>query len=154
MNSVSGRNAVQALVEEHERALHHLMTMMNRWPEDALDRPVTDFGTVRNLLVHIVESMFTYFQWVREKLELGENVSPPLAREALSRLSSPREWERVLSLSLPYCREATAGVCDDDLGRAFPASWNEREIYMVEQMLEHAIVHVWRHVRQLEGLGL
>ncbi|PRX39683.1 hypothetical protein CLV97_12110 [Planifilum fimeticola] len=154
MKSMSERNAVQALVDEHERVLRHLMAMMNRWPGDALDRPVKDFGTVRDLMVHIVDSLFAYFQWVREKLELEENVSPPLTREALNRLHSPADWERAISLSLPYCREATAGVCDDDLGRAFPASWNEREIYMVEQMLEHAIVHVWRHVRQLEGLGL
>jgi uncharacterized damage-inducible protein DinB len=154
MKSMSGRKAVHALVDEHERALHHLMTMMNRWPDDALDRPVPTFGTVRDLMVHIVDSLFAYFGWVREKLELEESVSAPLSREALTRLRSPSDWQRAISLILPYCREAIAGVCDDDLGKAYPASWNDREIYMVEQMLEHAIVHVWRHVRQLEALGL
>lgn len=151
---MSGRNAVHALVDEHERALRHLMAMMNRWPDDAVDRSVPGFGTVCDLLIHVVGSIFVYFGWMREKLELTEKVPPPLSREALNRLHSLEDWKWAVALCLPYCRRATVGVFDDDLGKAFPAPWNEKEIYMMGQMMEHAVVHVWRHVRQLERLGL
>src|SRR5690606_8699851 len=105
MKSMSGRKAVHALVDEHERALHHLMTMMNRWPDEALDRPVTTQRTARDLMLHIVDSLFAYFGWVRQKMEHREIVSGHISRQARTRLRSASDWQRAISLNLPYFRE-------------------------------------------------
>ncbi len=141
------QNAIHALVDEHERALRYLLDMMTSWKEEKLQQTVDDKGTtVQDVLDHLVNSLYLYFSWMEKQLGRGTTPYPPVSANSLA------EWREKITTCFPYCREVATMLTDEDLGAAFPAPWNDQEIYMIEQMFEHAIVHVWRHCRQLERL--
>lgn len=154
---MEGQQAVYALIDEHERALRHLLGMMSCWREETLAKKVDHKTTVNDVLDHLTTSIHIYFEWLQEKLGTDDDpvtspLSPDLWRE--KQVCSLEEWKWMVTSFLSYCRLIAIYIKDNDLGKAYPAPWNEKEVYMIEQMLEHAIVHVWRHCRQLERLGL
>jgi prolyl-tRNA editing enzyme YbaK/EbsC (Cys-tRNA(Pro) deacylase)/uncharacterized damage-inducible protein DinB len=147
------RKAITALVDEHDRALRHLLAMMNGWTDECLQIRVGEgeLQTVREVLVHVLESIcFSYFGWMQEKLEVSGFVTPPLERQQLRELADLKSWKNAIAQCAAYVEQATREIGDDDLDKRFAAYWNAEELYMIEQMFEHAIVHVWRHCRQLE----
>lgn len=149
------RNAIEALVDLHNRAVRELLGKMETWTDATLQQPVKDFQNVKGVLVHVVASIYDpYFGWIQDKLATAEKVLPPMATAQLQKIDDIGGWQEVVAGCIPYVEKASQSIVDDDLGKAFPASWNASEMYMIEQMLEHAIVHVWRHYRQLERLGL
>lgn len=128
---------------------------MNTWSDETLLLPVKDFGNVKAILVHVVGCIYEpYFGWMQEKLEYKEIIAPPIPRAQLKEVDHLEEWKKLLQGCIPYVEEATKSMTDHDLEKAFSAPWSNKETYMIEQMFEHAIVHVWRHYRQLERLGV
>ncbi len=151
------RNAIHALIDEHERALTYLLRKMSRWTDETLLVPLNGIegNNLHDLLAHVVSCIFDpYFGWMQERLEFEGVVPPSYSRQELAKNKSIENWKLIVSECLPYCRKAVAQMKDEHLERAFIAPWNEGETYMIEQMFEHAIVHIWRHCRQLERLGL
>jgi uncharacterized damage-inducible protein DinB len=153
---MESRNAVMALNDEHERATRYLLSMMENWTDDTLKTPVEGWlQSVEGILVHVVGCIYEpYFEWMQVKLGVKEIVPSPMPRSQLNEISGIDAWRKTVADTIPYVRRATEFIVDDDLGKAFPAYWNNNEIYMIEQMFEHAIVHIWRHIRQLERLGV
>lgn len=149
------RNAIEALVDLHHRAIRELLKKMDNWTDQTLLHPVKDFINVKGILVHVVGCIYDpYFGWMQDKLEFAEKVPSPIPRARLQEIESLDQWRELVAGCIPYVEEATRLMADHDLEKPFPAPWNEKEIYMIEQMFEHAIVHVWRHYRQLERIGI
>lgn len=152
---MGNRNAVEALIDLHHRAVRALLEKMENWTDHTLLHPVKDFGNVKGILVHVVGCIYEpYFGWMQEKLDFKEIVPSPISRAKLKEVDSLEQWKELLRGCIPYVEEATRLMTDPDLEKPFPAPWSANEIYMIEQMFEHAIVHVWRHYRQLERLGV
>lgn len=147
------REAILALVDEHERAMRHLLGMMHGWMEESLQIRVGEgkLQTVGDLLADVLgSSCFSYFGWMQEKLEASDVVTPPLTSAQLQELADLKSWKNAIAQCSAFVEQATREMGDDDLDKRFAASWNEEELYTIEQMFEHAIVHVWRRCRQLE----
>jgi uncharacterized damage-inducible protein DinB len=149
---MSERAAVEALLDEHQRAMAHLLAFIQPWDEETLDRTVLGDATrtYRQVLQHVATAAyFGYFVWTQRMLEWDVLPPPVPARERITdfhRLSALRE---ILAQTTPYGRQALARLTDEQLDKPqFMSNWNEP--YTIDQMLEHAVVHVWRHLRQLE----
>lgn len=152
MDAAGSRTEVVALFDEHERAMNALLAFIEGWNEDTLNRTVLgdETTTYRHVLRHVAgAAYFGYFVWTQRVLD-WEIVPPPVPdRESLKTINTLDELRTLLRDSTPYARRSLASLTNDHLGPAQHLSnWNAP--YTIDQMLEHAIVHVWRHLRQLD----
>lgn len=150
------RREVEAQVDLHERALKAFIGTIADWTDDTLDEPLAADATWngQKILGHVVSCIyFGYFGWMREMLGLPA-VPMPLpkdereARAHLRTVKSIAVWRELLAAAFPYVRTVAADITDDDLPKEFTSGWGDR--FSIDQMFEHATMHLWRHIRQIE----
>ena len=143
--------AVGALMDEYERAVWELRRLAGRIEEADAVRvvdPATedeDCRSVQAIMSHVVNAGYGYADLLRRAFSIP-STRPPKA------LLSPREYLEQLDAFLAYTVETLEGrwrMTDEEItGTVINSSWGV--VYDLEQMLEHAIVHVLRHRRQIE----
>jgi len=143
--------AVGALLDEYERAAWELRRLAERIPEADAVRvvdPATedeDCRSVQTIMSHVVNAGYGYADLLRKSFSIT-STRPPKA------LLSPREYLEQLDAVLAYTAETLEGRWQmpyEEISSTFiKAGWGP--IYDVEQLLEHAVVHVLRHRRQIE----
>jgi uncharacterized damage-inducible protein DinB len=143
--------AVGALMDEYERAVWELRRLLERMAEEDAVRvvdPATedeDCRSVQTIVSHVVNAGYGYADLLRKEFSTP-STRPPKA------LLSPREYLEQLEAVLAYNAETLEGrwqmTYEEISGTAIKAGWGPT--YDVEQLLEHAIVHVLRHRRQIE----
>ncbi|HEV2706788.1 MAG TPA: DinB family protein [Pyrinomonadaceae bacterium] len=142
---------IGALMDEYERAASELRRVVERIPDEEAMR-VVDARTeddacrsVQTIMSHVVNAGYGYADYLREVF------SVPSARPP-KRLLSPRESLEQLEAMLVYTAQTLEGrwkMTDEEItATLINSGWGVR--YDVEQLLEHAIVHVLRHRRQIE----
>jgi len=120
-------------------------------PED-LPRPVrpgVEVFVFDEIAKHPVAAGFSYLAWIRGSLGLPDT-NPPYTRDHLLGLATLEEvFEAFAALRLDL--EATvAGIPEGMMERrAFLSRWGG--VFDVDQMLEHAVMHLHRHRLQLLG---
>ncbi len=143
--------AVGALMDEYERAVWELRRLVERI-DDADALRVVDPATedeacrsVQTIMSHVVNAGYGYADLLRKTFSVP-STRPPKA------LLSPREYLEQLDAVLAYTAETLEGrwrMTDEEIsGAVINSGWGVT--YDVEQLLEHAIVHVLRHRRQIE----
>ncbi len=145
--------AKSALLDEYERALndlqriiatvqpHELTTIVDLTTEDANCR------SIQTILAHVVSSAFSYATYIRQ--HQGE----PLERRSIRLLESVAEYQTDLEAAFDFTRETFEHYPDMELevladDRKMLTRWGQ--LYDTEQLMEHAIVHILRHRRQIE----
>jgi uncharacterized damage-inducible protein DinB len=143
--------AVGALMDEYERAVWELRRLVEQ-VADADAVRVVDTETedencrsVQAVMSHVVSAGYGYADLLRRSFS-APSTRPPKA------LLSPREYLEQLDAVLAYTAETLEGrwrmTYEEISGAVIDSGWGVR--YDVEQLLEHAIVHVLRHRRQIE----
>jgi len=145
------KGGVGAMMDEYERAAADLSAILRRISDEEFERARDletmdeDCRSVQTILHHVVRAGYGYASYVREAYGDEPNrPDVPLGKrlEYLGRLDAmlaftsatlEDKWE------LPY-EEITAVKMQ--------VRWGP--VYDLEQLLEHAIVHVLRHRRQIE----
>lgn len=143
--------AVGALMDEYERAAWELRSLVGRMAETDMARVVDaqtqdeDCRSVQTILSHVVNAGYGYADLLRKSFSLP-STRPPKA------LLSRGEFLEQVDAVLAYTAETLEGrwrMTDEEIaGTVINAGWGVR--YDAEQLLEHAIVHVLRHRRQIE----
>ena len=143
--------ALGALLDEYERALWELRRLAEQIPEADAVRvvdPATedeDCRSVQTIMSHVVNAGYGYADLLRKSFSVP-STRPPRA------LLSPREYLEQLGAVLAYTAETLEGrwqmPYEEVSGTFIKAGWGPT--YDVEQLLEHAVVHVLRHRRQIE----
>ncbi len=145
--------AYGALLDEYEKALIELQDLVKPIQKDELTKIVDhdtedmDCVSIQSILTHVVESGYTYAISIRkhqgEILEYREKV----------RFDSGEEYSNALREMM----NDTIQMMDDypnmeldekDNSKKLITRWGQ--MYSVEQLIEHAIVHILRHRRQIE----
>jgi uncharacterized damage-inducible protein DinB len=150
MNANVSRTAVVALLDEHERAMKRLLAFIKDWDDEKLERTVLDNPkmTYRHVLQHVASAAYVaYFVWIQRVLG-WEIVQPAPEREAIQKTRALGDLRSLLRETVPYGQRALANLTNRDLAERHQSNWNQP--YTIDQMLEHGVVHVWRHLRQLE----
>jgi hypothetical protein len=135
----------RALVDELERVFVEFSVLAREIPRDLYDVEVPgEEGSVRAILGHVIGAGYGHVTSVAKSA--GGRV-PERRFTDPSGLDDPETFVAAL-LDVPrFAREALDGVEDRALEKRFRSSWGQE--YDGEQMMEHAICHPPRHVRQL-----
>jgi uncharacterized damage-inducible protein DinB len=144
--------AIGALMDEYERAVWELRRLVGQIAEeDALrvvDPRTEDEAcrSVQTIMSHVVNAGYGYADLLRKFF------SVPSTRPPKAPLLSPREYLEQLDAVLAYTAETLEGrwrMTDEEImAVVINSGWGVK--YDAEQLLEHAIVHVLRHRRQIE----
>jgi hypothetical protein len=147
------QGAVGALLDEYERAIVDLQQTIGDISNNELivnvDNTTTDprCKSVQTVLSHVVSSAYGDSIYIRQLL--GENVNFP---KELLRLTV-NDYHTDLNNFFAFMKETFANIQDNQLeqydnNKKIKTSWGQ--VYDIEQITEHAIVHILRHRRQIE----
>jgi uncharacterized damage-inducible protein DinB len=147
------KGAIGALMDEYERAAAELSALVERLSDaqyEAECDPHTDDPDCRsfqNIVSHVVRAGYGYASYIRSAF--GMPAAPPERR-----VIAKREAPEAISAMLRHTAETLEGrwqMSDEEIcAVVIESRWGPR--YDLEQLLEHAIVHVLRHRRQIERL--
>lgn len=152
MNQTDRAGPLGALMDEYERATRELagiVAPLSGADLDLVRDPETDdedCRSIRTVMHHVVRAGYGYADRIRKAF--GEEIRRPVIEHAASGAVVAEQLERMLAHT-----EATFDgrwtMTQDEIDRvSMESGWDV--VYTVEQMLEHAIVHVLRHRRQIE----
>jgi len=156
-NKYRTNGAIGALLDEYEKSVHELKKVILNLNTSELKKIVDketedeDCKSIQTILSHVVQSGYTYVVEIRKSL--GENVSY-FSKELLS---STNEYAVALEKMFAYNEKLfedypNIKLEEYDSSKKFKVRWGQ--IYDVEQIFEHAIVHILRHRRQIERFKL
>lgn len=145
------RGAIGALMDEYERAggeLARLIAQLADTEFEAVRDPQTpdeDCRSIQTVVNHVVRAGYSYASYIRVAFSVGwsRNDIP---------LGTRTESVEQLTAMLAYMEATLDGRWEMPEEQAsavrIPSRWGP--VYDLEQMLEHAVVHVLRHRRQIE----
>lgn len=149
--------ATGALLDEYEQVIAALKEVISTIPDTALttviDTETTDENcrSVQAILTHVVSAGFGYATSIH-------NLKGPqiVRREKVWHVTVDAYLKDLADLFL-FTEEVFRGIKDDELeqydaSRKIRTGWGQ--LYDIEQMTEHAIVHILRHRRQIEKIKL
>ncbi|MEM1219584.1 MAG: DinB family protein [Bacteroidota bacterium] len=147
------QGAIGALLDEYERALEELVTLLKELSTDQLVRIVDtqtqdeDCRSIQTILTHVVQSGYTYVveirKWLGETCAYRDKVVLATAEEYIAALRTMFLFNEQLFLDYPQISLETYAA-----EQKIKVRWGQ--LYDVEQLFEHAIVHILRHRRQIE----
>lgn len=143
--------AVGAMMDEYERASDELIRIIDRMDvatfEMIRDPQTTnpECRSIQTVMAHVIGSGYAYADYFRVAFDIP-SLSPP---RSVYTLPEAREELRTV---LTYTAATLEGRWDmnDDEMMAVQIRTRWGGLYDVEQLMEHAIVHVLRHRRQIE----
>lgn len=147
------QGAAGALLDEYERAITDLQQTIDDLTDEELitvaDSKTTDPNckSVQSILSHVVKSGYAYAIYIRRlegnKIEFPDYLFHP----------SVSDYKKDLNDFFIFTLENFKSIRDDQLeqsdkSKKIETSWGQD--YDIEQIMEHAIVHILRHRRQIE----
>jgi len=145
------KGAVGALLDEYERAASELLAVIDSIDDGEFEK-VRDTQTsdehcrsVQTIMSHVVNSGFGYANSIRKACSTpGEDYT--------FRILSRSESKEGMVGMLAYTAETMHDKLDynDDQLAAVKVTMRWGPVYDLDQVLEHAIVHILRHRRQIE----
>ena len=150
--------AALALAEETEAARQELYAYLPRFPEEVFRTgDVKTEDNVRGIMVHVTFAIFSYACWLQRVLgRLDLEVEKARKKAFLDRveaITTAEGFEEASRWASQHFYEALAATSAEELEKDFRTNWGC--MMNVESMMEHALVHLMRHRRQLQiHLGL
>jgi uncharacterized damage-inducible protein DinB len=145
--------ALGALLDEYERAIKDLKKVLKKVSPEQLTKIVDsttedeNCRSIQTILAHVVRSGYGYAIYVRHFK--GES----LDFRKLQLFDSTEAYAKALDDMFKYNVQLFKDYPKLDLeefdnAKKIPVRWGQ--MYDVEQLFEHAIVHILRHRRQIE----
>lgn len=141
-----------AIYEEYDRAVYDLIKVMKNVSvysftkirdEETMDK---DCESIKAIIFHVVQSGYTYANYINQLVD-GERKEYDLP------IKTPVDGIAEIEEMMKYTKQAMASIShfsnDELLSKTIIARW--KTTYDPEQLLEHAIVHILRHRRQIEN---
>jgi uncharacterized damage-inducible protein DinB len=145
--------AIGALLDEYERALVELKQQIAPLSDEALtamlDTETTneDCRSIQTILSHVVYSGYGYATSIRSLKD------PSLKRPEKTFHKNVKMYQKDLSALFSFTEKVMTDVRNEELEqldeqRKIKTRWGQT--YDIAQLMEHAIVHILRHRRQIE----
>lgn len=142
-----------SLLDEYERAAKDMHTLLQSMSQDtytAIADPHTsdpDCRSIQTVMEHVVRSGYGYAN--RCRLLLQDIPEPPRVTIPLPDPATASEHLRLMLQHTETCFAGHEGITADEMDTIkHMSSWGCE--YSLDQWLEHAIVHILRHRRQIE----
>jgi hypothetical protein len=145
--------AVGALLDIYDKAIHELVHTIADLSESELiqivDHQTSDPNcrSVQSVLSHVVAAGFAYAVDIRQLMGEAIAYPSPVIRSTIA------EYRQDLQSLFAFTVETFESITDHQLeefdhSKKIKTPWGQ--VYDIEQLTEHAIVHVLRHIRQIE----
>ncbi|MEO7176029.1 MAG: DinB family protein, partial [Saprospiraceae bacterium] len=155
MKKIYRTGAVGALLDEYQKALLELKELIKSIPDHMLvwvvnpNSPDGDCQTVQDILSHVINSGYGY------AVNIHNLTGPQWTRPAKTFHTEIEPYIRDLDKVFAFTEDIFKDLKDNELEGFDPAkkiitSWGQ--LYDIEQITEHAIVHILRHRRQIEKI--
>lgn len=149
------QGAVGALLDIYEQAILDLKNVIKDIPDNALTKIIDekttneDCKSIQTILSHVVSSGYSYATSIHN--QKGHNAKRP---EKVFHLSI-EEYLKDLTNVFIFSENVFSEIKDDELEQyddslKIKTGWGQ--LYDIEQLTEHAIVHILRHKRQIERM--
>ncbi len=147
--------AVKALLHEYNKAVGELINVVS--PLSApdlilvLDTETTDpdCTSIQNILSHVIHAGYAYTVYIENHIGLNTQRPPKIYFDTIT------DYTNALFEMYTYCENCfinndNINLEEFDSAKKITTTW--KQVYDVEQLMEHAIVHVLRHRLQIEKL--
>ena len=139
------------MMDEYERATAELSTLLRRLSDEEFER-VRDLETqdegcrsIQTILQHVVRAGYGYAGYIREAHGTeAKRPEVPLSK----RLETLDQLEAMLAYTVATLEDKWEMPDEQITAIKIHSRWGV--VYDLEQLLEHAIVHILRHRRQIE----
>lgn len=147
------KGSVKALLDEYKRAIDELIRVIkpvNGKDLNIIIDPETDDAdcrSIQTILTHIVHSGYGY------TIYMGNAIENNRIRPEKEKLNNVDQYIIQLKTMFSYFESffkdnPALEIQQTDSARKITVNWGQQ--YDIEQMMEHAIVHILRHRRQIE----
>ncbi|HEY9257936.1 DinB family protein [Chitinophaga sp.] len=157
MEKIYRQGASGALLDEYEKAVRELVTLISDIPDRALATiadPLTlnpDCTSIQTVLAHVANAMYSYAGYIHRFKGHAYTKPEKSFHTAVSGFVADLED------AFRFTTEVFHHIKDDELEQSDPAKkifTNWGQWYDIEQLMEHAIVHILRHRRQIEKMKI
>ena len=143
-------NGARSLVLMHEAHMKSFFTTWKKAKEANIKLPETDdedYQSLETILFHVLRASRGYIVWICDKLNLDNpQIDSPPAKEEIQ-----KKAEDYLSHLFERWRLPLVDVHEDSfLGISYQSNWGD--LYCIDALLEHAVMHPIRHEFQLKQL--
>ncbi|MBP2284841.1 putative damage-inducible protein DinB [Flavobacterium sp. CG_23.5] len=146
--------SIKALLDEYKKAIDELISNIKPLNESQLCIIVdnytedTDCKSIQTVLTHIVCSGYGYTIYMENAIGLNKTRPGKLS------FNTVNQYINQLNLMFKYCENFFHSnpnllIEQTDISKKIIVNWGQQ--YDIEQLLEHAIVHILRHRRQIEN---
>jgi uncharacterized damage-inducible protein DinB len=141
------------VMDEYARAAAELCELLEALSQEEFlserESPDPDTTSVRAIATHCINSAYGYSNAIRRVRGDELDTSGRIEKTALS---SPEQVRAHLKAALHHTEDTLVPLADADaetiIALTFPSGWGQT--YDPESILEHGIVHLLRHRRQIE----
>ncbi|MBP6532870.1 MAG: DinB family protein [Bacteroidia bacterium] len=146
--------ATKALLGEYRKAIDELIVVIQSVDEKSLSKVVDektsdpDSKSIQTVLSHVINSGYGYTVYIENSLGMNKT------RPEKKLLNNVVEYSNQLNIMFEYCEiffrsNSDIKLEEHDNSKKIKVNWGQQ--YDVEQLMEHAIVHILRHRRQIES---
>lgn len=150
--------AIGALMDEHERALAELLELSETYSQEQFVRVVDietkddDCRSVQTILNHVVRAGYGYSNYIRDKFNIPKTSEPG----KIQNIEDISENNTAQLKMFDYMLESVKDLyelSEKELGsHIINTRWGAT--IDIDMLLEHAVMHLLRHRRQLEKFNL
>jgi len=153
MNNYRDNGAIDALLDEYEKVIFELQSVIETISSIELISivdPHTDdasFRSIQTILSHVIRAGYTYVIEVRKYLGEDIDYKDEILLDNISLYKNGLNEMFLYNESL-FKDYPKIKIEEKDNNKKMKVRWGQS--YDIEQILEHAIVHILRHRRQIE----
>jgi uncharacterized damage-inducible protein DinB len=151
------QNAIRALLAEYKKAIIELQEVIEYLNDEDLlfifdtDAINPDCKSMQTILSHIVSAGYSYCIYIQNHRNINS------ARPERVFHQSANAYMQDLAAVIKFTEDTFTTISDDELeefeeAKKIHTRWGQS--YDIEQLMEHAIVHILRHRRQIEKVKL
>ena len=145
------KGAIGALMDEYERASADLKNLVGKISETDFVKIVDsvtkddDCRSVQTIVSHVTNSGYGYANYIRDWFGIPKNFPD---RRLLSQNDFSMELDKMLAYTSETLQDKWKYSDEEIMKIKMIVRWGPQ--YDLEQLLEHAVVHILRHRRQIE----
>ena len=151
MKKVYRPGAIGALMDEYERASADLLTILNGLSEEQFVFPFDtktqdpDCVSIQTIMTHVIDAGYRYALQIKD---FFNEEKPPHEKDVMKNPKQAiAEFKAMLAFTVDTLKDKWTLSNDEIEATTRETKWGA---YNIEIMLEHAIVHILRHRRQIE----
>jgi uncharacterized damage-inducible protein DinB len=153
MNPSKSQNAVNVILLEYEKVIRELQNTIEDISQSDLKIIVDketknkDCKSIQTILTHIIGAGYSYCVYIENSRGIDSKRPERINR------TNVIDYKKDLDDVIKYTQKTFSNIYDSELevydnDKKILTSWGQ--YYDIEQIVEHAIVHILRHRRQIE----